>query len=155
VDHLGHVSPKIAYSLQKQQQESLKSWVKRQKTDFLWLTVKCTGIEQSCAGGGLIFPSLVSAKPLYYVSKFGLGSEALLKSHCNNKYCAWMVPFNVLKLSPGHYHGSARYSEHWYTETNDEVIDSLVILCNADFLPLAKTKLMAALLWAKTTTKFR
>jgi len=146
-DHLGHVSPNIALQFAEQQQESAQELSKRTETDFLWLTVKCTGIEQAVRD---IAP-FVSANTVILCCQNGLGSEALLKSHfANNQVLRVMVPFNVVELSPGHYHrGSAGTLSIEYTEQTIEVIDSLVNFMQCDFLSLAKTKLMSALLWAK------
>ena len=69
--------------------------------DFLWLTVKCTGVEQAI----LDIKPLVSANTIIMCCQNGLGSEQGIKrTFADNTVLRVMVPFNVAELSSGHLH---------------------------------------------------
>ena len=115
--------------------------------DFLWLTVKCTGIEQAAQD---ILP-LVGPDTVILCCQNGLGSDKKIKGQFpHNLVLRVMVPFNVVELSEGHYH---RGSEGSLTlESNvhaPEVTQSLVTAINSALMPLAQTLDMDSLLWAK------
>lgn len=115
--------------------------------DFLWLTVKCTGVEQAAAD---IFP-LVGPDTIILSCQNGLGSDKLIRQrYPDNLILRVMVPFNVVELSDGHYH---RGSEGNLTlESNvqhPEVASALVQLIHSPLMPLAQTRDMDSLLWAK------
>jgi 2-dehydropantoate 2-reductase len=69
--------------------------------DFLWLTVKCTGVERAA---GDIFP-LVGPDTVILCCQNGLGSDKIIRQlYPDNLILRVMVPFNVVELSDGHFH---------------------------------------------------
>lgn len=117
------------------------------KIDFLWLTVKCTGIDQAL----IDMKPWVSVNTLILCCQNGLGSDAKVRvAYPNNQVLRVMVPFNVVELQTGHYH---RGSEGSVTieETHDtaQQVTKLVNELQSDILPITSTQDMNALLWAK------
>ena len=115
--------------------------------DFLWITVKCTGVEKAAVD---IAP-LVSPQTVIFCCQNGLGSDAIVKQlYPDNIVLRVMVPFNVVEIAPGHFH---RGSEgHLVTEFDDrcaEMVKSLVALINSPALPFVTTTDMQAMMWAK------
>tara|TARA_R110002153_G_scaffold82249_8_gene207692 strand:- start:1241 stop:2293 length:1053 start_codon:yes stop_codon:yes gene_type:complete len=145
-DYLEHVSSNIALQF-AEQLESGPPVSETSPIDFLWLTVKCTGIEQAVRD---IAP-FVSANTVILCCQNGLGSEALLKTHfANNQVLRVMVPFNVVELKPGHYHrGSQGSLTLEYSPSTQASIEALAKVLQCDFLPVALSQNMSALLWAK------
>jgi 2-dehydropantoate 2-reductase len=145
-DYLEHVSNNIALQF-ADQLESSPAVSETSAIDFLWLTVKCTGIEQAVRD---IAP-FVSANTVILCCQNGLGSEALLKTHfANNQVLRVMVPFNVVELNPGHYHrGSQGSLTLEYSPSSQASIEALAKAMQCDFLPVALSQNMSALLWAK------
>lgn len=120
---------------------------KIKKARFLWLTVKCTGIEQASED---IAP-LVDKDTIIFCCQNGLGSDAVLKQrYPDNLVLRVMVPFNVVEMSPGHYHrGSQGQMTIEHTSDSAAGIRALVMSLNSPLLPMATTADMDALLWAK------
>lgn len=120
---------------------------KIKKARFLWLTVKCTGIEQASKD---IAP-LVDKDTIIFCCQNGLGSDAVLKKrYPDNLVLRVMVPFNVVEMSPGHYHrGSQGQMTIEHTNGSEAGIRALVMSLNSILLPLSTTEDMDALLWAK------
>jgi len=117
------------------------------KARFLWLTVKCTGIKQAV----LDIAPLVDKNTIILCCQNGLGSDAAVKqAYPENMVLRVMVPFNVVELSPGHYH---RGSEGKLTiEQNPQSkigVSTLVMSLHSELLPVSTSTDMDALLWAK------
>lgn len=115
--------------------------------DVLWLTVKCTAVEQACAD---IHP-LIGEDTIIMCCQNGLGSEQWVKkAFPGNEVLRVMVPFNVAELSPGHLH---RGSEGFLTIEDDGqnsgFIRQLKESIQSPIMPLASSDQMQALLWAK------
>ncbi len=115
--------------------------------DFLWITVKCTGIDQASQD---ISP-LVGPDTIILCCQNGLGSDQVIKQHYpNNIVLRVMVPFNVAEPRDGHLH---RGSEGTLCiETTDQSlnpINSLVQQINTPIMPVAQSAEMESLLWAK------
>lgn len=117
------------------------------KADFLWLTVKCTGVEQAIAD---IAP-WVNKQTVIFCCQNGLGSDAAVKqAYPDNVVLRVMVPFNVVELSAGHYHrGSEGDMTIELTDSSYDLVTSLVSKLHSELLPIKTTKDMHALLWAK------
>lgn len=115
--------------------------------DFLWLTVKCAGLEQAMHD---IAP-YISDKTVILCCQNGLGSEAIVKQHFKqNPVLRVMLPFNVVELAPGHYHrGSQGALTLEYSIRTQDLITSLHHFIQCDLLPVAQSQDMTALLWAK------
>ena len=138
-DYLGHktrVSTTRLFTYQTQQ-----------NYDFIWLTVKCTGITQAL----LDMQNYLGSHTVILCCQNGLGSEALVKqAFPNNLILRVMVPFNVVELKPGHFHrGSQGQLTIESILGNENLTQSLVSLLNGDLLPVAGCEKMSALLWAK------
>lgn len=141
-DYLAHQSPIIPLSFIDSAGCSLVNDI-----DFLWLTIKCTGIEQALKD---ITP-FVGKNTVILCCQNGLGSDRIVKQQFkDNPVLRVMIPFNVVELRAGHYHrGSQGALTLEYTETTQDVIGSLATFIQSDFLPVAKSNEMSALLWAK------
>jgi 2-dehydropantoate 2-reductase len=120
---------------------------KVKKALFLWLTVKCTGIKQAV----IDIAPLVDENTIILCCQNGLGSDAAVKqAYPNNIVLRVMVPFNVVELSPGHYHrGSEGKLTIEQTTLSTAGVGALVMSLNSELLPTSTTADMDALLWAK------
>jgi 2-dehydropantoate 2-reductase len=117
------------------------------QVDFLWLTVKCTGVEQAMTD---VAP-FVGPNTVILCCQNGLGSEAIVNHYFkHNCVLRIMVPFNVVELSAGHYHrGSQGSLTLESTERSQQVVESLALFMQCDLLPVSITQNISALLWAK------
>ena len=115
--------------------------------DFLWITVKCTSIEQASKD---ISP-LVRPNTIIFCCQNGLGSDHIIKQkYPNNLVLRVMVPFNVAEPSDGHLHRGSEgtlYVES--TPPKPKFIRYLVEQLNSPIMPVDQTNDMQALLWAK------
>ena len=113
--------------------------------DVVWLTVKCTGVQQACDDmRGFIGPDT-----RIFCCQNGLGSDHIVKqAYPQNQILRVMVPFNVVEMRAGHYH---RGSEGALCIEDDQqgYVGQLVAQLNCDALPVTSTQDMSALLWAK------
>jgi 2-dehydropantoate 2-reductase len=128
-------------------EQSSSNFIDITKADFLWLTVKCTGVEQAIAD---IAP-WVNKQTVIFCCQNGLGSDAVVKqAYPDNVVLRVMVPFNVVELSAGHYHrGSEGDMTIELTDSSYDLVTSLVSKLHSELLPIKTTKEMHALLWAK------
>jgi 2-dehydropantoate 2-reductase len=121
--------------------------VKVKKARFLWLTVTCTGIKQAV----LDIAPLIDKNTLILCCQNGLGSDTQVRqSYPDNMILRVMVPFNVVEISPGHYHRSSEGKltiEH--TPASQAGITALVMSIHSELLPAQTTNNMSSLLWAK------
>ena len=145
-DYQGHeaILPKIDVLDDKQLADSN---TKITKARFLWLTVKCTGINQAA----IDIAPLIDKNTIILCCQNGLGSDAAVKqAYPDNIVLRVMVPFNVAELSPGHYHrGSEGTLTIEHTSESQAGVNSLVMSLNSELLPVRSTADMDALLWAK------
>lgn len=111
--------------------------------DFIWITVKCTGIEQASTD----ITSLFGPKTTILCCQNGLGSHHIIKN-CfpNNQVLRVMVPFNIAEPKSGHLH---RGSEGFLTIEKSKQVESLVKFINTPLLPVKDCQDMQSLLWAK------
>lgn len=116
-------------------------------SDFLWITVKCTAIEQASQE---ISP-FVSEHTIIFCCQNGLGSDQTIKERFpNNTVLRVMVPFNVAEPKAGHLHrgsGGTLYIENEVSQKS--TIDKLVEQINLPIMPVKQTDNMDAILWAK------
>ena len=117
------------------------------KADFLWLTVKCTGVEQAIAD---IAP-WINKNTVVLCCQNGLGSDnAVKQAYPDNLVLRVMVPFNVVELSPGHYHrGSEGMMTIELIDSCHKMVTTLVTKLHTELLPIKTTNDMNSLLWAK------
>ncbi len=115
--------------------------------DFLWITVKCTGIDQASKD---ISP-LVGPNTTILCCQNGLGSEKVIQQeYPNNIVLRVMVPFNVAEPVSGHLHrGSEGTLSIEISELQSTLIPSLVKSINSPLMPVTCTTEMQSLLWAK------
>lgn len=115
--------------------------------DALWLTVKCTGVEQA----GQDIKPLVNNKTVIFCCQNGLGSEKVIKQlFPDNLVLRVMVPFNVAEPKPGHLHrGSEGHLTIENTSEEPDVALFAIKCIEHPLLPSAVTSDMQALLWAK------
>jgi len=114
--------------------------------DYLWLTVKCHGVEQAL----LDIAPLVSKRTVILCCQNGLGSEAPVKrAYPNNTVLRVMVPFNVVELEKGHLHRGSQGDLTIEQANKADLSEKLVSSLNSDLLPVALSKDMQSLLWAK------
>ncbi|GAA4278907.1 2-dehydropantoate 2-reductase [Aquimarina mytili] len=116
-------------------------------TDFLWVTVKCTGVDRACED---ISP-LVGPDTIILCCQNGLGSDQIMKQkYPQNTILRVMVPFNVAEIKPGHLHrGSEGALSIEVSPGTEEALTSLVKQLNTAIMPVTQTDEMQALLWAK------
>ncbi|GAA4274230.1 2-dehydropantoate 2-reductase [Aquimarina gracilis] len=115
--------------------------------DFLWITVKCTGVDQASKD---IRP-LVGPDTILLCCQNGLGSDHIIKQqYPNNRVLRVMVPFNVAEIKPGHLHrGSEGDLSIEVTLETEDIIGSLTNQIHCNLMPVIQTDEMQALLWAK------
>ncbi|WP_299071721.1 2-dehydropantoate 2-reductase [uncultured Paraglaciecola sp.] len=115
--------------------------------DFLWLTVKCTGVEQAMED---IAP-FVNKHTVIFCCQNGLGSDAIVKqAYPDNLVLRVMVPFNVAELADGHYHrGSEGAMTLEYHAQSYDLVSSIINRIESVLLPVKATNDMDSLLWAK------
>ena len=118
-----------------------------EKPDILWLTVKCTGVEQACED---IRP-FVSPSTVIMCCQNGLGSDVLVKqAFPENQVLRVMVPFNVAEPAEGHFHrGSEGTLTIEVNPQNEELVGALINKVSCPIMPITSTTDMQALLWAK------
>lgn len=113
----------------------------------IWLTVKCTAIEQACND----LKPYVGKNSIIFCCQNGLGSDQIVRKHfpyaCVLRV---MVPFNVVEISPGHLHrGSEGSLTLELPHENPNRVIELVKQLNTPRLPVSRSIDMSALLWAK------
>ncbi len=117
------------------------------EVDVIWLTVKCTAVEQACVD----MRPFVSANTVIMCAQNGLGSDHIVAKHFpHNTVLRVMVPFNVVEMQPGHFHRGSQGT--MIIETNKQVrplTEQLVTTFNCGLLPLDHAEDMTAILWAK------
>jgi 2-dehydropantoate 2-reductase len=145
-DYLGNETsvPKVDF-IEPQNLASGKN--KEAIADFLWLTVKCTGVARSIPG---LVP-LVGPHTVIFCCQNGLGSEQQIKqAFPNNQVLKAMVPFNVVELSSGHLHrGSEGHLTLESSIKSPDTTTDLVKLINSPIVPVTLTENIGPLLWAK------
>ncbi|MEW7291850.1 2-dehydropantoate 2-reductase [Aquimarina sp. 2304DJ70-9] len=129
------------------EKDGLKEPNKEHFCDFLWITVKCTGIDQASKD---ISP-LVGPNTIIFCCQNGLGSEKVIqRQYPNHTVLRVMVPFNVSEPSPGHLHRGSEGTLYIETTTQlNELICPLVLRLTTPIMPVAQTTKMQELLWAK------
>ncbi|MDG1122978.1 MAG: 2-dehydropantoate 2-reductase [Glaciecola sp.] len=131
----------------------INAWASPERyPNVVWLTVKCTAIEQVVAD---ITP-LIGPHTVIVCCQNGIGSDAVVRqAFANNLVLRCMFPFNVVQLKGGHFHrgssGIVMFEQplqgdfhHRFTP----VIDALNAQYGSVF-PCAWNAQMDALLWAK------
>ncbi len=115
--------------------------------DFLWVTVKCTGIDQASKD---IHP-LVGPDTIILCCQNGLGSDQVIKKrYPKNIVLRVMVPFNVAEPESGHLHrGSEGDLCIEITAQTSKSINSLVRQLNTSVMTVTQSTEMQSLLWAK------
>ncbi|MCC2615855.1 2-dehydropantoate 2-reductase [Aestuariibacter halophilus] len=115
--------------------------------EVVWLTVKCTAIEQALDA----MSRWVGPETMILCCQNGLGSDAMVRQRFpDNVVRRVMVPFNVVTLTPAHYHrGSEGTLSVEVQEGADEALRALVDQLNNPMMPVAVTTQMTALQWAK------
>ncbi len=115
--------------------------------NFLWVTVKCTGVDQASED---IRP-LVGPDTIILCCQNGLGSDQIMKQkYLENAVLRVMVPFNVTEIKPGHLHrGSEGALSIESTLQTEAIITGLVKQITSKIMPVTQTQDMQALLWAK------
>lgn len=113
--------------------------------DYLWLTVKCTGVQQAIVD----LEPFVNDQTVILCCQNGLGSDGLVKqAFPNNKVLRVMVPFNVVQLENGHLHrGSAGALNIEQDDSATATTLQSILAC--ELLPVECCTDMQALLWAK------
>ena len=115
--------------------------------EVIWLTVKCTAVKQACYD---LVP-YVGKNTVILCCQNGLGSDQIVKTHFPDvAVLRVMVPFNVVELSPGHFHrGSAGSLTLEQANHNSDWVRQLANQLNSPILPVSTSTNMSALLWAK------
>lgn len=111
--------------------------------DVLWLTVKCTGVENAVAD----MRSHVGPETVLLCCQNGLGSEQSVKeAFPENIVLRAMVPFNVAELADNHLH---RGSGGALTLEYHPRLEELGNVLRTPLMPLHFSRDMDATLWAK------
>ncbi len=129
------------------QDDILKNTNPKYSCDFLWITVKCTGVNQASKD----IHSLVGPDTIILCCQNGLGSDQIIKQkYSQNTVLRVMVPFNVSEIKPGHLHrGSEGTLCIEFSPQTEEVMKNVLKQLNMALMPARQTKEMQALLWAK------
>lgn len=117
------------------------------KFKVIWLTVKCTSVEQACNG---LIP-YVGKGTVIFCCQNGLGSDRIVSEHFPHAVVLRvMVPFNVIEARPGHLHrGSQGSLTLEQPKHNSTWLTDLAKQINSPLLPVSTSIEMSALLWAK------
>jgi 2-dehydropantoate 2-reductase len=126
--------------------------------NVVWLTVKCTGIEQVVVD----IQPLIGPQTVIVCCQNGIGSDAVIRqAFPNNPVLRCMFPFNVVQLKDGHFHrgSSGTVMLERLPLGQDPVFDDfyhrftpVINALNGQYgamFPCAWTSQMDALLWAK------
>lgn len=115
--------------------------------DFLWLTVKCTAVDQA----SIDMHPLVGPETIILCCQNGIGSDQIVKKrYPNNTVLRVMVPFNITEIKPGHLHRGSEGTLCLETLPHTKkVISTLVSKLNTSIMPVTQTNEMQAFLWAK------
>jgi 2-dehydropantoate 2-reductase len=114
--------------------------------DYLWLTVKCTAIEQAVAQ----IKPYVKPSTVILCCQNGLGSESLIKkAFPDNPIRRVMVPFNVVEMKPGHFHRGSEGNLTIESLPNSQSIDNKLLNLSSDNMSIVMSSSMSELLWAK------
>jgi len=114
--------------------------------DYLWLTVKCTGLDSAIEQLG----SLVGPQTRILCCQNGLGSEQAVKDrYPNNEVLRVMVQFNVVELEPGKLHRGSEGAITIESLAGSDHSAKLAAEINCPLLPVHACDDMVALLWAK------
>ena len=113
------------------------------RADFLWLTVKCTGVEAAVSD----LPRYISPQTVIICCQNGLGSDAPVKrAFPNNTVLKAMVQFNVASPADNHLHrstdGEVAIEAH---QRVTKLLDSI----RSPLLPINAYEDMNSILWAK------
>ncbi len=113
--------------------------------DFIWLTVKCTGIEQAL----LDMAKLVSPSTTILSCQNGLGSDNLVRaSFPNNTVRRVIMTSNVAQQSDTHLHRGSE-GDLFVEAHSDDGDTSLASLVSSDLLIAQNIESMQAYSWAK------
>lgn len=111
--------------------------------DFLWLTVKCTQVEDAVAS----LPPHVGSETVLICCQNGLGSEEpVRKQFPAHTVLRAMVAFNVAEPGDGHLH---RGSGGTLTIEHDERVRALVAAVDRPLMPVELSQDIEAVQWAK------
>ncbi len=114
--------------------------------DFLWLTVKCHGVERAL----LEIAPLVNKNTVILCCQNGLGSDRPVKNaYPHNTVLRVMVPFNVVELEKGHLHRGSEGHLTIEQANRPDISENLQAMLNSELLPVSITNDMQSLLWAK------
>ena len=114
--------------------------------DYLWLTVKCTGLDSAIEQLG----DLVGPHTRILCCQNGLGSEQAVKNRFpNNEVLRVMVQFNVVELEPGQLHRGSEGAITIESLAGSDHSSQLAAELNCPLLPVHACEDMQALLWAK------
>ena len=120
---------------------------KRYPCKFLWITVKCTAVEQASKE---ILP-FINKDTVILCCQNGLGSDEVIKTQFpNNLVLRVMVPFNVAEPKAGHLHRGSEgtiYIER--SSAQSVILERLFEQINQPILPVKLTEDMDSILWAK------
>jgi len=117
------------------------------KFKVIWLTVKCTAVEQAC----IELRPYVGENSIIFCCQNGLGADQIVAKHFPDAtVLRVMVPFNVIEISPGHFHrGSEGNLTLEQPDDNSIWVADLSEQLNSPLLPVSLSADMSALLWAK------
>lgn len=114
--------------------------------DFLWLTVKCTGVARASQD----IQPLVNQHTVILCCQNGLGAEQSVKqAYPHNLVLRVMVPFNVVELSAGHLHRGSEGALCIEARANCPITPALINAISCEMLPVRLTSDIQSLLWAK------
>ncbi|MDM7861087.1 2-dehydropantoate 2-reductase [Alteromonas sp. ASW11-36] len=120
--------------------------------DYVWLTVKCTAVENASKD----LCKIVRPHTVIICCQNGLDSHMTVKrAFPNNLVLRVMVPFNVVEQGNGHFHRGSEGTLTIETSAHDRVFRRLLTEpsinngSDTSILPLAFTEEMTALQWAK------
>lgn len=114
--------------------------------DVLWLTVKCTAVEQAARE----MAALIAPHTLILCCQNGISADTLVKPlYPDNRVLRVMVPFNVVEQRPGYLHrGSEGAMTIELPDREPQIAEMASGLASA-LLPVKTCTDMTALQWAK------
>lgn len=142
-----HLSDYLGNQLTLNDMQVLTCEWPKNKVDYLWLTVKCTQLEQAAEQ----MRPWVSERTVILCAQNGLGAKHIIQRYFpRNQILSVVVPFNVVEQSPGKLHRASEGIVMIESSIRCLTQNQKLVQClSSPLLPSAVCENMPAMAWAK------